>query len=238
MFFYAIERDINHDVGVASLSARRCAQVEQIILKRTRDELVRKGDYILAVRSRHSCRLARCAGRAFYIARTNTCRRGISSYSGIPGHIEIRWPNDSDHGVAFCCDPLWRLIGSCCESPAESLYLCNNTRARRGMRAVVARATRCTCMYIANNLYRRASTRVYRVNRYETETLADSGSESFYGSLYFLSLCVCFISLRRSRIAAGNPSRYHSIKCYKAVHLVTILINNLRYEVKYQMCTW
>lgn len=92
----------------------------------------------------------------------------IISYSGIPGHIEIRWANDIDHGMSFCCDPLWRLIGSRCVGPAELLYLCN-THARRGMRTVVARTT--MYLYIhATNLYRHASTRVYRVNRHEKET--------------------------------------------------------------------
>lgn len=56
-FFYATERDVKHDVGVASLPIRRdvrrhdasCADRIDI-LKRTRDELVRKDDCILAVR--------------------------------------------------------------------------------------------------------------------------------------------------------------------------------------------
>jgi len=180
---------------LASLSARRARTGRTDYLKENaRDELVRKDDCILA-RSQHSCRLARCAGRAFHIARTNTCRQGISGYSGIPGHIEIRWANDRDHGIAFCCDPLWRLIGSCCGSPAESLYLCN-THAQRGMRSVVARATLVYSYVHATNLYRHASTRVYQVNRHERETLADSRNEPLFFSF------VSFSCLRRSRIAA------------------------------------
>lgn len=145
---------------------------------------------LFAVLPRHSCRLVRCAGPAFHIARTNTCRE-ISGYSGIPDHIEIRWANDRDHGTAFCCDPLWRLIGSRCESLAESLYLCN-IHVLRGMRAVVARATMYLHVY-ATNLYRHASTRVYRVNRHERETPADGRFKSFSTYLPFTSLSYLYV---------------------------------------------
>lgn len=83
--------------------------------------------------------------------------REISGYSGIPDHIEIRWANDRDHGrgvllrstLAFDWITLWK-------SRARSrLRLCN---------AHVSRGMRSTCLYVhATNLYRHASTGVYRV---------------------------------------------------------------------------
>lgn len=98
--------------------------------------------------SRHSHRLT---DAPFIFARTKTCLRGISGYSGIPGHIEIRWANDRHHRVAFCRYPLWRLIGSCCASLAESSDLCMYRTL--GIRAIVACAI---CMHLrvhATNLY-------------------------------------------------------------------------------------
>lgn len=59
-------------------------------------------------------------------------------------------------------------------------------------RTVVARAT----MYLyvhATNLYRHASTGVYRVNRHERETPADGRFESFSTYLPFTSLSYLYV---------------------------------------------
>lgn len=94
--------------------------------------------------------------------------------------------------MAFCYDPLWHLIGSCCGSPAESLYLCNIHVLRGMRRAVVARAT--MHLYVhATNLYRHASTRVYRINRHERETPADGRFDSFSTYLPFTSLSYLYV---------------------------------------------
>lgn len=64
----------------------------------------------------------------FIFARTNTCLRGISGYSGIPDHIEIRWANEHHHRVVFCRYPLWRLTRNTRNSRLCNMYALARTR--------------------------------------------------------------------------------------------------------------
>lgn len=85
------------------------------------------------------------------------CAKYLSWHAG---HIEIRRANDSDHRAPFCCDPLWRLIGSRCANPSESFYisLCNAYTAAGDVCATYTLTCVCTC----DQFVKRALGGVYR----------------------------------------------------------------------------
>lgn len=155
----------------------------------------------------------------FIVAHTNTCLRGISGYSGMPGHIEIRWANDRNHRIAFCRYPLQHLIGSYCASRA--IYVTHTWNARYN---ICVRYI-CTCAYtrlICIQIY--TSTRVYQTSRHERETPAHGRFREatlFMPTNSLLFTCMSsFISLHRSQISLS------AIKRYKMLYILSYDINN------------